>query len=92
MKLKLNFLYPLAEALGSEEVTVKLERELPLEKVLEKLVEGNEAAKAHLYKEGKLRGDLIIMKNGIGIAHLDALKTLIGNEDEVTIFPAIAGG
>ncbi len=91
-RIKLGFLYPLAEALGSEEITIALEKEESLEKVLEKLVAGNEKARAQLYDGGKIRGDFIIMKNGVGILHLEALKTPVSDRDEITILPAIAGG
>jgi molybdopterin synthase sulfur carrier subunit len=39
-----------------------------------------------------LHGQIIILVNGRNVRHLQLLDTLLAEEDEVSIFPMIAGG
>lgn len=45
-----------------------------------------------IFKEGELSNEVIILVNGRNIYFLDQLKTSINEDDEVTIFPVVAGG
>jgi molybdopterin synthase sulfur carrier subunit len=45
-----------------------------------------------VFVEGKLSSEVIILVNGRHIAHCDGVNTKLSNEDEVSIFPVVAGG
>ena len=40
----------------------------------------------------RLSDDIIIMVNGRHIEHLEGLDTKLGDNDEISIFPKVAGG
>lgn len=48
--------------------------------------------RAKLFTGDRLSGDIIIMVNGRHIEHLDGLDTKLGENDEISIFPRVAGG
>ena len=49
--------------------------------------------KQHLLDEnGELNSDISILKNGREIRFLDGLKTSLAANDEISIFPMVAGG
>ncbi|HHV19655.1 MAG TPA: MoaD/ThiS family protein [Thermoanaerobacterales bacterium] len=45
-----------------------------------------------VFKEEELSNEIIILVNGRNIHFLDQLDTSINEDDEVTIFPVVAGG
>jgi sulfur-carrier protein len=42
--------------------------------------------------EGRLSSEVIILVNGRHITHLDEISTKLSKEDEISIFPVVAGG
>ena len=42
--------------------------------------------------DGAVRRYVAVMVNGRDIRHLDGLKTAVGSEDGIDIFPPVAGG
>lgn len=48
--------------------------------------------KGKIFKNDGLSDEIIIMVNGRNIVHLQGLDTLLSPEDEISIFPVVAGG
>lgn len=48
--------------------------------------------RARIFAEDRLSDDIIIMVNGRHIEHLDGTDTKLGESDEISIFPRVAGG
>lgn len=48
--------------------------------------------KDKLYKNGELSNEIIILVNGRHIVHLNGINTEIKENDEISIFPVVAGG
>jgi molybdopterin synthase sulfur carrier subunit len=92
VKIRVSLHYVLHSRLGAEEVEVPVEGSLPLREVLRRLCEGRREVEELLFEEGRLRGDLIFMVNGVGINHLRGEETEVKNSDVITVVPAIAGG
>lgn len=64
-----------------------------LRELLEKLCSRYGAGlRAKLFEGDMLSGDIIIMVNGRHIEHLEGLDTELGEDDEISIFPRVAGG
>lgn len=64
-----------------------------LEELLEKLCDhyGSKFRK-EVFVNGNLSKDVMILVNGKAIEHLAGIKTQLADDDEVSIFPRIAGG
>lgn len=45
-----------------------------------------------IFRNGFLSSEIIILINGRNIAHLHGLDTRLSPEDEISIFPVVAGG
>jgi molybdopterin synthase sulfur carrier subunit len=45
-----------------------------------------------VFKDGVLSEEIIILINGRHLAHFNGLQTELGAEDEISIFPVVAGG
>ena len=45
-----------------------------------------------IFKGENLSDEIIILVNGRNIVHLQELDTLLNPEDEISIFPVVAGG
>ncbi len=92
MRVEARLHHPLQEALGGERVELRLGRRLSLKQALRMLCTAYPEAERYIFSGERLRADLIFMVNGVGINHLQAERTEVGDEDELVIVPAIAGG
>jgi sulfur-carrier protein len=45
-----------------------------------------------IFIEGKLSSEIIILVNGRHIIHCDGIHTKLSENDEISIFPVVAGG
>lgn len=45
-----------------------------------------------LFKNSELSNEIIILVNGRHIVHLNGVKTAINENDEISLFPVVAGG
>ncbi len=45
-----------------------------------------------IFKDGHISDEIIILINGRNIVHLSGIDTLLCPEDEISIFPVVAGG
>ena len=91
-KIEVSLHYVLQKLLGAESVEVRVNGRQKLREVLLRLCEHNPEARELLFRDGKLRRELIFMVNGIGINHLAGEDTEVEDSDVITIVPAIAGG
>lgn len=90
MKVKVKAFAWLREIIGDKETEVELEEGAKVEELLRSICE---AYDIEIYeKEGKIRDDVKILKNGRFIESLDGLKTRLDEGDEVAILPPVSGG
>ncbi len=92
VKIEVSLHYVLQKLLGAESIEVRVNGKQKLKEVLLRLCEGNPGASELLFKDGKLRRELIFMVNGVGINYLAGEDTEVKDSDVITIVPAIAGG
>jgi molybdopterin synthase sulfur carrier subunit len=92
VKIEISLHYVLQNLLGAESVEIPVNGKQKLKEVLLKLCEGKPEAYELLFKDGRLRRELIFMVNGVGINHLAGEDTEVKDSDVITIVPAIAGG
>jgi molybdopterin synthase sulfur carrier subunit len=85
VKLFANF----REVAGVREVEVKAST---VEELLKKLTDLYPKLTDLIFEEGKVRSYVHVMVNGKNIRGLKGLKTEIGEEDTVAIFPPVSGG
>lgn len=45
-----------------------------------------------IFSNGNLSNEIIILVNGRNIVHLQGLDTCLSSDDEISIFPVVAGG
>jgi len=45
-----------------------------------------------IFADGNLSNEIIILVNGRNIVHLQGLDTCLSSNDEISIFPVVAGG
>jgi sulfur-carrier protein len=45
-----------------------------------------------VFIEGRLSSEIIILVNGRHITHCDGINTKLSEDDEISIFPVVAGG
>lgn len=45
-----------------------------------------------IFVEGRLSSEIIILVNGRHITHCDGISTKLSQEDEISMFPVVAGG
>lgn len=45
-----------------------------------------------VFKDGELSSEIIILVNGRHILHYDGINTKLSDDDEISIFPVVAGG
>lgn len=80
------------EILGRE-LDVELKGKNTVRDLLEDLCQSHSQLYDMIFDEsGKLRNDVILMKNRQNIELFDGLQTLIEKGDEIAIFPPVAGG
>jgi molybdopterin synthase sulfur carrier subunit len=76
---------------GSKEINI--DSCLTLRELLDKLCRKyGEKFSGKVLAGDKLRDDIIIMVNGRHILHLQGLETNLEENDEISIFPKVAGG
>jgi molybdopterin synthase sulfur carrier subunit len=65
---------------------------LSIQEVLGKLIQDYPVVKPFLLEEGKLRPRVIITRNGQTLDSSTSLQASISEQDQVAIFPPVAGG
>lgn len=72
---------------------IRLEKCETVAELLEKLCRqyGKEFGEK-VFKDGELSREIIVLVNGRHISHYDSIQTRLHEEDEISIFPVVAGG
>ena len=93
MKVSVKFyahLQDLVEKKGR--LAIELQEGATVTRLLEDLFLDAKIREHMLDVKGKVHSDITIMINGREIKFLEGLDTILSNEDEISIFPAVAGG
>ena len=77
---------------GVRDMEVAVPTEGTVRDVLRQLVELRPALAGRVLDNGKVPKFVLVFVNGRDIRHLEGLDTPVGADDEVTIFPPLAGG
>ncbi|AEA33758.1 MoaD family protein [Hippea maritima] len=91
--VKISFYTLFRLDLGIKDITLEIDKEISLEKLL--LLAERKIGKKFTYKlieNGKLLNTAIVLVNGKNVHHLEGLKTLIKNGDKIDLFPPGGGG
>jgi len=93
-ELKVNFLSLLEDLIGFDSVNIFLDEHSTVKDMLEKLTQkfGKKFQRNILNSTNELNKYIILGINGKDIRSLDNLNTIIGENDEISFLPAIAGG
>ncbi|QSQ09046.1 hypothetical protein H0A61_01403 [Koleobacter methoxysyntrophicus] len=91
MDMKVKFFAYIRDYTNSREIEFgycKTVREL-LQRLCKKY---GQKFKDRVFKGEELSGEVLILVNGRDIVHLNHLNTTLNEDDEICIFPVIAGG
>ncbi|MEM2117494.1 MAG: MoaD/ThiS family protein [Candidatus Bathyarchaeia archaeon] len=94
MTITVRFVGAFRSVSGKSKITIKLEEETPLRKIINKIVEKMPKLKKVLI-DPELedpRPNTLILVNGKEISILNGLQTLLKDGDEVVFIPVIHGG
>lgn len=90
MEVELRFFATFREAVGQKTIRREFEDGADAGEILRALTD--EFPELSLFEDGDLREYLTILRNGEDITHLDGLETELGDGDELSVFPPVAGG
>jgi molybdopterin synthase sulfur carrier subunit len=89
--MKVKYFAYIRDYTGSKEI--QIEHYETLKDLLVKLCEKYDSRfKRKVFKGNELSDEIIILINGRNIVHLQGLDTLLSPDDEISIFPVVAGG
>ncbi len=89
--VKIIYYATLRNSLGLKEEIIDFAG--PVSKLLDILLSKyGDKLREKLFNDNALISNVIILKNGINIKFIAGLNTEISNEDELDIFPPVAGG
>lgn len=96
MTVQVRFFANVKQLMGKEGVTFNLDasKSYSIRDILKEIArsENKELSTMLVEVEGKSRGAVRIIVNGVGVHVLDGLKTKVQDGDLITIFPLLAGG
>lgn len=91
--MEVRFYATLRDIVGGRSVDVNLEPGATVGELLARLFERFPDLEPRLLDEaGELRRSVNVFVNGRGVPHLDGLNTKLQPQDEISIFPPVAGG
>lgn len=91
--MEVRFYATLRDVVGSRSVEVELRPGATVRELLTRLFEQFPNLEPRLLDEaGELRRSVNVFVNGRGVPHLEGLDTKLQPDDEVSIFPPVAGG
>lgn len=93
MKVSVRFYSHLADLVGKKsKMEFDLKDGVTISTLLDELLQDPKIKQHLLDERGELNSDITILKNGREIRYLDGLKTSLTADDEIAIFPMVAGG
>ncbi len=91
MKIRVRFFANLREVFHTREMIVKLDKGTTVRGALETICD-SPGKRKEIFNGDKLNPYMIVLRNGRHIQHLDGLETVLNEEDELSVFPPVAGG
>ena len=93
MKLFVRFYAHLGDLVGRKnKFEVELDDGAKVSQLLDELILDRKI-REHIFDDtGQLNSDITIMINGREIKFLDGIETTVNQNDEISIFPMVAGG
>ena len=93
MQVTVRFYSILRDVIGKSKVYT-LSTGVNVRQLLETLImEHGDTVKDFLYTDdGRLKGSITILVNGVNVNHVDQLKTLLHDDDAVYLLPPVGGG
>ncbi|MEM0232705.1 MAG: MoaD/ThiS family protein [Candidatus Nezhaarchaeales archaeon] len=93
MKVKVNFLAVLRSLAKSNSVEVEAPQGSKVEDVIRLACMNNEALFKRVFESsGEVRGDIIVLVDGVDVNLLGGLSALINDVKEITLIPSVHGG
>lgn len=78
---------------GQKLVTIGTDETQAIGSILDALIETFPVMKEELFTpQGELQPLVSVFVNGKNIIHLDGLNTLVSKDDQIALFPPVAGG
>lgn len=90
MQLTLKFFANFREAVGGKVLEEEFEDGSTVGEVLAALEAEYEGL--DLLRDGDLRPQINVLKNGRGVLHMEGVETILDDDDTLSIFPPVAGG
>jgi sulfur-carrier protein len=92
MSIRIRFFARFRELLGTD-IEVEAGKNADLASLVKSTAQKNREGYDAIFDEhGKFREFVILMRNGRRVETSDAEKTLVGGNDEIAVFPPVAGG
>ena len=89
--MKVKYFAYIRDYTGSKEI--EIEHCKTLKELLIRLCQKyGKKFESKIFKDDSLSSEIIILVNGRNIVHLHGLDTFLSSEDEISIFPVVAGG
>jgi len=92
LKVKVKLFVDLREIFGNKETEIELASGSDLKVLLDILCNSTRRRNVIFDASGELREDLVILKNGRHVAHLNGKQTELTDGDEVAIITMLEGG
>ena len=92
MKVKIRFFARFRELLGTEVTDEPASGTVVAGLIREVATRNMEGYNAIFDEHGKFREFVIIMRNGKRLEPADTEKTVVGDGDDIAVFPPVAGG
>ena len=91
MKIRVSFFATLREKLHADRMTITLADGATVRSALEAICDSLGHRK-EIFDKNELKPFMIVLKNGRHIQHLKGLETELEEDDELAVFPPVAGG
>jgi sulfur-carrier protein len=82
----------LKDVFGQGEIAVPLSGGRDVAQVLSSICTSERQQRALFDTDGVIRGDVIVLVNGIHVQHLGGPRTIVSGGDVISVFPPIYGG
>ena len=93
MKVLVKFYAHLGDLVDrKEKIEFNLKDGATISHLLDELILDSKIKMHLLDKTGELKSDITFLKNGREIKFLNGMETILESDDEISIFPLVAGG
>lgn len=92
MELEVRFFATFREAVGTKSIGWEIDDDVTVGEVLRDLEAAYEGLDGQLLEDGEVRAQLNVLKNGRNVVHEDGVETSLSSDDQLSVFPPVAGG